>query len=129
MANEFKLDFKNENNRTLIGVQGGISVKNSTDLKNMIIDNEELSDFIILDMSSTDFLDSIGIAALINLNKELLKLKKKFIIITESPQILRVVKITQLNKIIHILSDLKKVDDLLNSGFEFSRTQIGKYPV
>ena len=128
MDGKFSLEFKKCDNKTIISVSGGICVKNSTDLKNMVIDNEELSDFIILNMSNVDFLDSIGIAALINLNKELLKIGKKFVIITDTPQILRVIKITQLNKIIHILSDMEKLDRLMNSGFEFNRNQIGKYP-
>jgi anti-sigma B factor antagonist len=128
MEKTIKIEREKKDDYSIFKVDGSIYIKTAPILKDNILDTDDIDRLIILDLTELEFLDSMGIATLININNQLMKKSKILVIVTSVPQIIKTIKITQLNRIIHILPSIEEVDKLLKSNFNFNEKNIGNYP-
>jgi anti-sigma B factor antagonist len=90
-----------------IGGEG--SVKMYREVKSVALDDTEKD--LILDFGKVDFIDSSGLGSLVAVNSNLLKSKRRLILVSVPENLMQLLKITNLTNVLEIAP---KVEDVLS---------------
>jgi anti-sigma B factor antagonist len=80
----------------IVDLQGGIDIRNSTDLRSRLFAVLPTASRLALNMSGIDYIDSSGIATLVEVLKKAGDLKKDFVLFGLGPRVYDVLKLTHL---------------------------------
>jgi len=71
--------------------------------------NPEFVKIFIIDISSVNLINSSGLGSLISLHRDLLQKKIKFYLLNPSSKIMNLLKMTHLDKVFTIISDISEI--------------------
>jgi anti-sigma B factor antagonist len=95
---------ENNNGVTIIHLSSEIDLDSSPTVRNQIKENLESSSSVHVDLGKVNYIDSSGIASLIDGMQTSKKLKKEFALVNVSNEVMKVIKLARLDKIFKILS-------------------------
>jgi len=113
MGKDIEINIDRNGACSVVHVEGDIDLKTSPELRAAILDLYEKrgQERVILDMAGVNYIDSSGVASLVEGLQEAKKRKARFILsaLKDSPR--HVLELTRLNKVFEIT---KTVDEALN---------------
>ena len=101
------LDKDLENDYLLIKLEGDVNIHYRVEMENFF--NQKLRanyKDVIIDMEAVEYIDSIGLAVLINVYKKVLSQRKNFYFIGVSSKVRKVFEMSGLDKILEMYPDL-----------------------
>lgn len=108
--NNLKLDIVEQDDKAIVRVQGDVDAYNSSELKeqlrNLISTTSKKK--IVLDLSSVSYMDSAGLGTLVVILKDAKINGKEFILSSLKESILRIFKLTHLDKIFKITDTVEE---------------------
>jgi len=81
---------------TIVDLEGGIDIRNSTVLRSRLLETISATPRLALNMTGIDYVDSSGIATLVEVLKKSRDLNKHFALFGLQPRVFEVLKLTQL---------------------------------
>src|SRR5215831_3171091 len=81
---------------TIVDLEGGIAINNSTVLRSRLFEGITASPRLALNMAEVDYVDSSGIATLVEVLKKARDLNKHFVLFGLRPRVFEILKLTQL---------------------------------
>jgi anti-sigma B factor antagonist len=90
---------------TIVDLQGRIDIGNSTVLRSSLFEAVAATSRLALNMKGVSYIDSSGIATLVEVLKRAKDLKKDFVLFGLSPTVHNVLKLTRLLGIFQIFED------------------------
>lgn len=100
MALEIKIDFNDNGNRWIVKLEGEVDIYTSPKLKEMLLDMlEEKKADILLDCEKLEYVDSMGLGALISILKRIRDYEGKIYMENVKPNIRKLFSITELDKV------------------------------
>lgn len=107
---DIKIDLKETDAIPVLAVQGEVDVYTAPKLKSRIlslIDNQQYS--MIIDLNGVDFMDSSGLGVLVGGLKRVGPHDGSIILVLNRPNILKIFKITGLDKVFKIYGSVEEV--------------------
>ena len=98
------MNIENQNGVTIIHLSSEIDLDSSPSVRAQIKDSFESSSAVHVDLSKVNYIDSSGIASLVEGMQTSKKLKKEFALVNVSNEVMKVIKLAHLDKIFKILS-------------------------
>jgi len=107
-----KLAIEEKNNNTkIIHVMGTVDLYSSPSLREEIQTQLKKCSYLIVNLSDVDYIDSSGIATLVEGLQVSKKIGKKFSLAGITEQVRDVFSLARLEKVFNILDDLKEIDN------------------
>jgi anti-sigma B factor antagonist len=98
------MNIENQNGVTIIHLSSEIDLDSAPSVRSQIKDSFESSSTVHVDLSKVNYIDSSGIASLVEGMQTSKKLKKEFALVNVSNEVMKVIKLAHLDKIFKILS-------------------------
>lgn len=98
------MNIENNNGVTIIHLSFEIDLDSAPNVRNQIKDSFESSATVHVDLSKVHYIDSSGIASLVEGMQTSKKTKKEFALVNVSNEVMKVIKLAHLDKIFKILS-------------------------
>lgn len=96
------LDTRKDGETTIVSVKGDIDFNSSPDVRKALLDLVEDAKAVVVDMSSVDYIDSSGVASLIEAYQSAKSAGCAFSLAAVSQPALRVLKLAHLEKVFEI---------------------------
>lgn len=98
------INIESNNGVTIIHLSSEIDLDSAPSVRAQIKDSFESSSIVHVDLSKVNYIDSSGIASLVEGMQTSKKLKKEFALVNVSNEVMKVIKLAHLDKIFKILS-------------------------
>ena len=108
-----KIDIQNENNYSMVLIEGSLSMDNAATFENALISLLNKKANVILNFKEVRFIDSTCLGIMVLYFTKLKEINKKLIIINIKHDINQMFKLTGISKQISCLNSLDKALDLL----------------
>ena|SRR5664279_1529477 len=102
MERSLKSSTRVENGITVVDVVGQIDLGTSPPLRKTLLDTLKSTDVVAVNLSEVKYIDSSGIASLLEVLKEARKSNKRFILFGLTPSVLQVLQLTRLTGVFEI---------------------------
>jgi anti-anti-sigma factor len=91
-----------------------LDASNASDLKDELIKlNKKGTNSIVIDLSATKYCDSSGLSAILVANRLCKDTNGKFALVGLQPNVTKMIAISQLDKVLSIVSSLEEVDAIM----------------
>ena len=91
-----------------------LDASNASDLKDELIKlNKKGTNSIVIDLSATKYCDSSGLSAILVANRLCKDTNGKFALVGLQPNVTKMIAISQLDKVLSIVSTLEEVDAIM----------------
>jgi anti-sigma B factor antagonist len=87
---------RDSENATIVDLQGRISIRNSTDLRSALFEAVAKTAKLALNMSGVEYIDSSGVATLVEVLKKTRDLKTELVLFALSARVYDVLRLTRL---------------------------------
>lgn len=98
------MNIESNNGVTIIHLSSEIDLDSAPSVRGQIKESFESSSIVHVDLSKVNYIDSSGIASLVEGMQTSKKLKKEFALVNVSNEVMKVIKLAHLDKIFKILS-------------------------
>ena len=102
---ELKISLRDTAKATIVDLQGRIDLRNSTDLRSALFGAVAKTPRLALNMSGIEYIDSSGIATLVEVLKKTSDLKKDLVLFGLSDRVRDVLKLTRLHGVFQIFDN------------------------
>jgi len=91
----------------VIAVRGDVDLNSSPELRKAVLSGIERTGRVAVDLSGADYMDSSGVATMVEALKAASEKKKKFALLSPSGAVTRVLELARLNSLFDIRSSLE----------------------
>ncbi|KKL84962.1 hypothetical protein LCGC14_1959510 [marine sediment metagenome] len=107
---DIKIDVKEAKGIPVIEVHGEVDVYTAPKLKSRILDLTDSQKYdLIIDLNGVEFMDSSGLGVLVGALKRVAPHKGSITLVLNRPNILKIFKITGLDKVFKIYTDVEEI--------------------
>lgn len=93
---------------------GEVDMHSSATARHIILDMVKNGSHVIIDLSGVKYMDSSGVASLVEGFQHARKLGQEFVLSAPAGSVLGVIKLARLDKVFRIVACLEECDDLVN---------------
>ncbi len=105
-----QMTFEREGGRITLRPHGEIDLSNSAQLRKHVLNALNLVDTVLVDFSAVDYIDSSGIAALVEGLQYAQEHGKSFALFRPSPRVRSILELARLDKVFTVLEDHEDTD-------------------
>ena len=99
-------NIKEEQGRIVIALEGDIDLENAGEVRKALLANLKQKKDLLIDLSAVSYIDSSGIASLVEGLQVARKQKNELSLVSVSPRALRVLDLARLDKVFAIHADV-----------------------
>ncbi|WP_303976749.1 STAS domain-containing protein [Dongia mobilis] len=99
-------NIKEEQGRIVIALEGDIDLENAGEVRKALLANLKQKKDLLIDLSAVSYIDSSGIASLVEGLQVARKQKNELSLVSVSPRALRVLELARLDKVFAIHADV-----------------------
>ena len=107
------IEIRNEAQTAIVSLEGDVDLESSPTVRTALLDCVGRKQAVVVDMSAVSYIDSSGVASLVEAFQAARKSKSRFVLARVSDAALRVLELARLDKVFTIIAD---VEDALSDG-------------
>lgn len=96
----------------ILALSGEIDMQSSPAVRQLILDLVKTKVSVVIDLSAVIYMDSSGVATLVEGLQNSKKLEQSFVLAAPSGSVLGVIKLARLDKVFRIVASVAECDDL-----------------
>ena len=96
----------------ILALSGEIDMQSSPAVRQLILDLVKKKTAVVIDLSAVKYMDSSGVATLVEGLQNAKKLGQSFVLAAPSGSVLGVIKLARLDKVFRIVASVAECDDL-----------------
>lgn len=95
-----------QNDRVIVSLTGEVDLENSPKARKILLEAVETGNPVVVDLAGVTYMDSSGIASLVEAFQRAKKKNLKFVLACVNPAVLRVLNLARLDKVFTIVDTL-----------------------
>ena len=107
------IEIRNEAQAAIVSLEGDVDLESSPKVRAALLEWVARKHAVVVDMSAVSYIDSSGVASLVEAFQAARKSKSRFVLARVSDAALRVLELARLDKVFTIIGD---VEDAVSDG-------------
>jgi anti-sigma B factor antagonist len=107
-----KSEIREENGALVVSFEGDVDLQSSPDARKQLLDAVAKGKSVLVDLSAVDYIDSSGVASLVESFQKAKMQHQKFVLVSVSDSALRVLELARLDRVFTISSSISEALEL-----------------